>query len=104
MYSTSVLSTPDFSIPFVIACDAFKFRLRVVLMQDTHPITFEGIKLNKRERLKSTYDKKKFAIMHTVTKLNQYILGMDNNNLQYILQHKNILEKKKTVGENTNTP
>ena len=62
MSSTPVLATPDFSKPFVIECDASGYGLGAVLMQDEQSISFEGRKLNKREQLKSTYDKEMLAI------------------------------------------
>ena len=45
-----------------------RFVLGVVLMQEGHPITFESRKLNKRESLKSTYDKEMLDIIHALTK------------------------------------
>ena len=63
MSSTPILATPDFSKPFVIECDASGYGLGAILMQDEHPIAFENKKLNKREQLKSTYDKEMLEIM-----------------------------------------
>ena len=37
-------------------------------MQDEHLIDFESRKLNKREQLKSTYDKEMLAIMQALDK------------------------------------
>jgi len=94
MSTTLVLATPDFSKPFVIECDASRFRIGATLMQDGHPIPFEIRKLNKRECLKSTYDKKILAIMHALAKWRQYLLGStffihrDHNSPQHILQQK----------------
>ena len=51
MSSTPILETPDFSKPFVIECDASRFGIGAMLMQEGHPITFESRKLNKRELL-----------------------------------------------------
>ena len=75
MSKALVLGTPDFSKPFVIECDASGFGIGAILMQDGHPITFERRKLNKRECLKSTYNKEMLAIMHVLAKWRQYILG-----------------------------
>ena len=96
MSSTPVLATPDFSKPFVIECDASGYGLGAVLMQDEHPIAFESRKLNKREQLKSTYDKEMLAIMQALVKWRQYLLGSkfmirtDHNSLQYLLQQKTL--------------
>ena len=63
-------------------------------MQDEHPIAFESRKLNKREQLKSTYDKEMLAIMQALAKWRKYLLGSkfmihtDHNSLQYLLQKK----------------
>ena len=65
-------------------------------MQDEHPIAFESRKLNKREQLKSTYDKEMLEIMQALEKGRKYLLGRkfmictDHNSLQYLLQHKTL--------------
>ena len=68
MSSTPILATLDFSKPFVIECDASGYGLGTVLMQYEHLIAFESRKLNKREQLKSTYDKEILEIMLALVK------------------------------------
>ena len=91
MSSTPVLATPDFTKPFVVDCVASGFGIGAILMQEGHPIAFESRKLNKRESLKSMYDKEMLAIIHALTKWRQYLLGSkilirtNHNSLQYLL-------------------
>jgi len=75
MSNAPVLATPNFSRPFTIECNASRFGIGAMLMQEGHPIAFESRKLNKRERLKSTYKKEMLAIMHALAKWRQYLLG-----------------------------
>jgi hypothetical protein len=62
-----------------------------VLMQGGHPIVFESRKINESERLYPIYNKEVLAIMHTLTKLRQYLVGsrfvvkIDQNSLKYFL-------------------
>jgi hypothetical protein len=63
MGTCPVLALPDFTLPFVLQCDASNKGIRAVLMQGGHPIVFESRKLSQLERLYSIYDKEILAIM-----------------------------------------
>ena len=63
MSSISVLPIQNLTKPFIVGCDASGCGIRAVLMQEGHPIAFKSRKLNKRESVKSTYDKEMLAIM-----------------------------------------
>jgi hypothetical protein len=109
MSSTPVLATPDFTKPFVVECDASRIGIGAVLMQDGHPIAFESRKLNRREELKSTYNKEMLAIMHALAKWRQYLLGSkfsirtDHNSLQYLLRQKTLSTEQQKWMEKLST-
>jgi hypothetical protein len=50
MGTCPVLALPDFTLPFVLECDASGEGIRAVLMQGGHPIVFESRKLSQPER------------------------------------------------------
>jgi hypothetical protein len=70
--------------------------IEVVLMQGGHPIVFERRKLNELKRLHSIYDKEMLAIMHSLTKFRQYLVGSrfvvktNHNSLKYFLDQKEL--------------
>jgi hypothetical protein len=68
MGTCPVLALPDFTLPFVLECDASGEGIGAVLMQGGHPIVFESRKLSQPKRLYSIYDKEMLAIMHALTK------------------------------------
>jgi hypothetical protein len=63
-----VLALPDFTLSFVLECDASGEGIGTILMQGGHPIVFESRKLSYPKRLYSIYDKEMLAIMHALTK------------------------------------
>jgi hypothetical protein len=87
-----VLALPNFTLPFVLECDASGEGIDAFLMQGGHPIVFESLNLNQLERLYSIYDKEMLAIMHALTKFRQYLVGnkfmikTNHNNLKYFLE------------------
>jgi hypothetical protein len=98
MSTCPVLALLDFTLPFVLECDASDEGISAVLMQGGHPIIFESRKLSQHERLYSIYDKEMLAIMHALTKFRQYLVGnkfmvkTDHNSLKYFLEHKDLSE------------
>jgi hypothetical protein len=92
MGTCPMLALPDFTLPFVLECDASSEGIEAVLMQGGHPIVFESRKLSQPERLYSIYDKEMLAIMHALTKFRQYLVGSkfvvktNHNNLKYFLE------------------
>jgi hypothetical protein len=75
MGTCPVLALPDFTMPFVLECDAFGEGIGAVLMQGGQPIVFESWKLSQPKRLYSIYDKEMLAIMHALTKFRRYLVG-----------------------------
>jgi hypothetical protein len=94
------LALPDFTLPFVLECDAFGEGIGAVLMQGGHPIVFESRKLSQPERLYSIYDREMLAIMHSLTEFRQYLVGSkfvvktDHNSLKYFLEQKDLSERR----------
>jgi hypothetical protein len=98
MGTCPVLALPDFTLPFVLECDASDEEISVVLMQGGHPIVFERWNLSQPERLYSINEKEMLAIMHALTKFKQYLVGKkfmvktDHNSLKYFLEQKDLSE------------
>jgi hypothetical protein len=61
MGTCPMLELPNFTLPFILECDASGEGIGEVLMQGGHPIVFESRKLSQPERLYSIYDKEMLA-------------------------------------------
>jgi hypothetical protein len=98
MGTCPMLALPNFTLPFVLECDASGEGIGAVLMQGGHPIVFGSRKLSDLERLYSIYDKEMLAIMYALTKFRQYLVGnkfvvkTDHNSLKYFLEQKDLGE------------
>lgn len=77
MSTTPVLRLSDFLDTFVVETDAPDFGIGAVLMQQNHPIAYFSKKLGPRRRLASTYHKELYAIVKSVQKWRQYLLGRE---------------------------
>jgi hypothetical protein len=100
MCTCLVLALPNFTLPFVLECDASGERISAILMQGGHPIVFERQNLSQPKRFYSIYDKEMLAIMHALTKLRKYLVGRkfmvktDHNSLKYFLEQKDLSERQ----------
>ncbi|KAF8389423.1 hypothetical protein HHK36_026118 [Tetracentron sinense] len=94
MITTSVLALPNFSIPFVLECDAFGKGIGAVLMQDGRPIAFFSKALLGRNLALSTYEKEMIAIIQAISKWRPYLLGRkftiltDDKSLKFFLDQR----------------
>ncbi|VFQ92818.1 unnamed protein product [Cuscuta campestris] len=77
MVSTPVLCLPNFSVMFIIMTDACAMQIGVVLLQAEQPVAYFIKKLGPRKMSASTYHKKLFAIVESVNKWDQYLLGRE---------------------------
>lgn len=66
MMSPRVLRLPDFTLNFVIECDASSIGLGVVLMQEGHPIAFLSKALKGQALHLSTYEKELLSLVTAV--------------------------------------
>jgi hypothetical protein len=95
-----LLELPDFTLAFVLECDASSEGISAVLMQGGNPIVFESQNISQPKRLYSIYDKEMLAIMHALTKFKQYLVGnkfvvkTDHNSLKYFLEQKDLSENQ----------
>jgi hypothetical protein len=100
MGTCPVLALPDFTLSFVLECDASGEGIVAMLMQGGHPIVFESRKLSQAKRLYSIYDKEMLTIMHALTKFRQCLVGSkfvvktDHNSLKYFLEQKDLSERQ----------
>jgi hypothetical protein len=100
MGTCPMLALPDFTLPFLLECDASGEGISAVLMQGGHPIVFKSWNISQPKRLYSIYDKEMLAIMHALTKFRQYLVGSkfvvktDHNSLKYFLEQKDLSERQ----------
>jgi hypothetical protein len=70
-----MLRLPDFTQTFTIECDAFGTGLRVVLMQECHPIAFLSQDLKGQALSLSTYKNELLSLVKAIQKWRPYLLG-----------------------------
>lgn len=75
MVTPPVLRLPDFTMPFVVECDACDTGLGAVLMQDGHPLAFLNKALKGEALHLSTYEKELQSLVTAVQHWRPYLLG-----------------------------
>nr|GEX73202.1 reverse transcriptase [Tanacetum cinerariifolium] len=89
-----ILRLPDFNQMFVVEADASDNGIGALLLNNGQPISYFSRKLRPRMRIAATYQKALFAIVETVYKCRQYLVGR-----RFIIctDHKSIKEFMKQV-------
>lgn len=75
MTCAPVLSTPDFTLPFILETDTSAVAIGAVLIQQEHPIAYYSKVLYPRLQRASAYVRELHAITPTVRKWRHYLLG-----------------------------
>jgi hypothetical protein len=73
LVTAPILALPDFSKPFCLETDASEYGVRVVLMQDNHPIAFVSKVLDPNMRGLSTYEKEYVTILLAIDQWRSYL-------------------------------
>ena len=86
------MALPDFDQEFVVECDASKFGIGVVLMQQECPIAYFSTILSGKHVFLSTYEKELLALALAVKHWRPYLLGRrcrvrtDHKSLKFLLE------------------
>lgn len=102
--SPPVLHYPDFSLPFIVHCDASNDALGATLSQSyndgEHPVVFASRKLNDAERNYATIDKELLGVCWSISHFRSYLFGTqfsvvtDHKPLEGLLKSNNLSSRQ----------
>ena len=87
----TLLSYPDFSLPFTIHTDASHLQLGVVISQNDRPIAFYSRKLNPAQVRLTTSERELLSIVETLKEFRNILLGQ---RIHVYTDHLNLTHKK----------
>lgn len=101
MSTSPVLSTPDFTKPFTIHCDASNTGVGAVLTQgpEETPIAYASKKLTKEQKNYTTTEKECFAVLFGIEKFRPYVEGSkfivvtDHVALKWLIRQQNLPDR-----------
>ncbi|KAF2309322.1 hypothetical protein GH714_001617 [Hevea brasiliensis] len=89
--SSPVLIMPNFSLPFIIECDASGNGVGAVLMQQNRPIAFFSKAISDKSITRSAYERELMALVLAIQHWRPYLIGQnfivrtDHRSLKYLL-------------------
>jgi len=84
----TILSYPDWSIPFTVHTDASDYQLGAVISQNNKPIAFFSRKLNKAQRNYTTTEKELLSIVECLKQFKNILYGYE---IEVFSDHKNLV-------------
>lgn len=96
MTTLPILALPNWNVPFIIETDVSGVGLGVVISQNGHSIAFFSKKLSTRAQNKYIYKREMMAIVLSVQKWRQYLLGRkftitsDQKALKFLLEQREV--------------
>lgn len=69
--TTLILALPNFHLDFMIKTDTSRIGIRVILMQNSHPIAYISKVLSNKHQAMPAYDEEMYAILFVVKKWQQ---------------------------------
>jgi hypothetical protein len=73
--TSSVLTLPDFSMPFIVECNASTYGFVAVLIQEAHPIAFFSRPVAPRHRSLAAYERELIGLVLVVRHWRSYLWG-----------------------------
>ena len=100
-----MLALPDFSLPFVVVCDASKEGIGAVLLQNQRPLAYESRKLRPAEANYTTGEQELLAVVHALKIWRCYLEGphftvvTDHNPLIHLPSQPHLSSRQVTWSE-----